>query len=423
MKRNQIILRISALVLAAVLAFTCTDSSVLAYDRLDRTTADAGASLALARFFSAHSDAQARLVKAINTIVAIAPQEDETVDPSERTQDEVDYEAPKTGVVCVEGAVNVRKSTTTLSPIVAQCVMRKELQVVGEHMVNGNLWYHVHVENTEGYVLGRFIRFGEDAVQYFVDLEESKKTSRHLPNDFTIPEGALAGLSDELAAELQDCAAQVRYCIRTDYPEAEENAHYLSMYAILSYMVENLERIRDVSLENRLGDVYNLAVSGIEGCTNARENLKEVAETTDEEFKQRMYAAIEERKKQERLTLGEEVVNFAASFVGTLPYVLGGASLTKGADCSGFLGQVYAHFGILDQDKANAHAYYSGSMRELGYAVSESEILPGDLVCYNGHVAIYYGDGICVHEPSPGKKAEFRDIHMLPIITIRRLIQ
>jgi len=136
-----------------------------------------------------------------------------------------------------------------------------------------------------------------------------------------------------------------------------------------------------------------------------------------------MYAAIEERKKQERLTLGEEVVNFAASFVGTLPYVLGGASLTKGADCSGFLGQVYAHFGILDQDKANAHAYYSGSMRELGYAVSESEILPGDLVCYNGHVAIYYGDGICVHEPSPGKKAEFRDIHMLPIITIRRLIQ
>ena len=115
-------------------------------------------------------------------------------------------------------------------------------------------------------------------------------------------------------------------------------------------------------------------------------------------------------------------MNYAASFVGSLPYIWGGTSLTSGADCSGFLGQIYAHFGLLDQATANAHGYTSSNMRNLGYAVNIHDILPGDLLCYNGHVAIYYGDGIAVHEPSPGKKAQYGDMYMLPIITVRRLI-
>ena len=43
--------------------------------------------------------------------------------------------------------------------------------------------------------------------------------------------------------------------------------------------------------------------------------------------------------------LGQQIVNYAVQFVGN-PYVYGGTSLTNGADCSGFVQSVYAHFGI-----------------------------------------------------------------------------
>ena len=42
---------------------------------------------------------------------------------------------------------------------------------------------------------------------------------------------------------------------------------------------------------------------------------------------------------------GSSVVSYAMQFVGN-PYVWGGTSLTNGADCSGFIMSVYAHFGV-----------------------------------------------------------------------------
>ena len=41
---------------------------------------------------------------------------------------------------------------------------------------------------------------------------------------------------------------------------------------------------------------------------------------------------------------GQEVIDYACQFIGN-PYVWGGTSLTDGADCSGFVQSVYAHFG------------------------------------------------------------------------------
>ena len=42
---------------------------------------------------------------------------------------------------------------------------------------------------------------------------------------------------------------------------------------------------------------------------------------------------------------GQEIVDYACQFIGN-PYVWGGTSLTDGADCSGFVQSVFAHFGI-----------------------------------------------------------------------------
>ena len=36
-------------------------------------------------------------------------------------------------------------------------------------------------------------------------------------------------------------------------------------------------------------------------------------------------------------------------------------------------------------------------MRSCGVGVSYSEAMPGDIICYSGHVAIYMGGGAIVH--------------------------
>lgn len=114
---------------------------------------------------------------------------------------------------------------------------------------------------------------------------------------------------------------------------------------------------------------------------------------------------------------GQEVANYAQQFVGN-HYKWGGENLTvggwknnadhlahdkteelkktcpfDGADCSGFVLAVYKHFG-----KTLSHS--SSSQASAGVKVdnpSESNMLPGDIVCYLGHVAIYIGDGKIVH--------------------------
>ena len=91
---------------------------------------------------------------------------------------------------------------------------------------------------------------------------------------------------------------------------------------------------------------------------------------------------------------GQAVVDYAMQFVGN-PYVWGGTSLTNGADCSGFVQAVYANFGV-------AMPRTSSAMRSAGTEVSYSEAVPGDVVCYEGHVAIYIGGGQMIHAPHTG---------------------
>ncbi|MBR6223269.1 MAG: C40 family peptidase, partial [Lachnospiraceae bacterium] len=105
-----------------------------------------------------------------------------------------------------------------------------------------------------------------------------------------------------------------------------------------------------------------------------------------------------ESKKEKSSSAGADVAAYALQFVGN-PYVWGGTSLTKGADCSGFTLSVYAHFGISLPHSASAQSGY-------GTRVKISELKKGDLLFYPslghsiGHVAIYIGNGQIVHASS-----------------------
>ena len=112
---------------------------------------------------------------------------------------------------------------------------------------------------------------------------------------------------------------------------------------------------------------------------------------------------------------GSSVVSYAMQFVGN-PYVWAGNSLTNGVDCSGFVHEVYAHFGI-------STPRYSQAFKSVGQAVSFDNIQPGDVVVYPGHVAIYAGGGVIVEAQSTkaGITAN-RNVQCHTILAIRRLV-
>ncbi len=94
-----------------------------------------------------------------------------------------------------------------------------------------------------------------------------------------------------------------------------------------------------------------------------------------------------------------DLVEYAKQFLGN-PYVWGGTSLTKGADCSGFVLSIYKKYGITLSHSSRAQA-------NEGTQISVSELLPGDLIFYANssgtinHVAIYIGGGQVIHASNP----------------------
>ena len=111
---------------------------------------------------------------------------------------------------------------------------------------------------------------------------------------------------------------------------------------------------------------------------------------------------------------GSAVASYGCQFVGN-PYVWGGESLTNGADCSGFVKSVYGHFGV-------SLPHSSGALTGVGRAVSTSDMQPGDIVCYSGHVAIYIGGGQIVHARSPSTGIKIGPVNYgKSIIAVRRI--
>ncbi len=110
-----------------------------------------------------------------------------------------------------------------------------------------------------------------------------------------------------------------------------------------------------------------------------------------------------------------EIAEYAQSFVGKLRYVYGGESLTSGADCSGFLQQIFKRYGIYLPRT-------SGEQASAGRKVSVSNLQAGDIIYYGGHVALYIGDGMVCHASSKKTGVKISKYNYRDIITCRNVI-
>lgn len=153
----------------------------------------------------------------------------------------------------------------------------------------------------------------------------------------------------------------------------------------------------------------------MEALKNETEVTFSYGETKAEE-EARLQAEAEQRAREEAQRKQEqrqEVVDYACQFAGN-PYVWGGTSLTNGADCSGFVQSVYAHFGV-------SLPRTSAAQRSAGYEVSYSEVQPGDIICYSGHVGIYAGNGQIINAQDPAHGIGLSSATYTSILTVRRI--
>lgn len=105
-------------------------------------------------------------------------------------------------------------------------------------------------------------------------------------------------------------------------------------------------------------------------------------------------SATSNKQVKDTSSLRVELVRYALQFKGN-PYAWGGTSLTKGADCSGFIQAVYKSKGITIPRTSKMQA-------KEGKTISLSKLKPGDLIFYGkdneiNHVALYIGNNKVIH--------------------------
>lgn len=133
------------------------------------------------------------------------------------------------------------------------------------------------------------------------------------------------------------------------------------------------------------GDVFAAAAEAPEAAPEPEVETETVAEAE-------ATSRDEVRYEAPAITIdGSSVVAAAYSLLG-IPYVYGGES-TAGTDCSGLVMMAYAAVGI-------SLPHSSGAIAAMGTPVSDP--VPGDIVAYSGHVAIYVGNGMMIEAVSEG---------------------
>ncbi|WP_377768799.1 C40 family peptidase [Corynebacterium mendelii] len=106
---------------------------------------------------------------------------------------------------------------------------------------------------------------------------------------------------------------------------------------------------------------------------------------------------------EEEIARGQRAVDYALSLTG-LPYVWGGTDPRTGVDCSGLTQLAWRHAGVelprLAADQARG--------RQVGF----DQLIPGDLLVWSGHVAMYTGNGMLVEAGNPVQSSPVRTTNL-----------
>lgn len=308
---------------------------------------------------------------------------------------EEDMEFANVVIAQVDSYVNVRSLPSEEGEVLGKLYNNSVGDLLGEE----NGWYQISSGNVVGYVKAEYCVTGKDAIE----------------------------LAKELGTRLAKVKIVTLY-VKKEMSQDAEVLGYLAMDDEVLVLDETSEWCK-VSIEEGDGYVLKEFVELHSEYVTAESKEEEMArlEAERKEREAVRLAAIQKAEEAmaaensvviteaaEPTEMGNAVAQFACQFVGN-PYVYGGTSLTEGADCSGFVMSVYANFGV-------ELPHSSAADRKVGYAVDGlSNAIPGDLICYSGHVALYIGNGQIVHASTSKTGIIISDANYRTILCIRRI--
>lgn len=295
------------------------------------------------------------------------------------------YEAPENlAIANVSSTLNIRKEPNSTSGKAG--ILAKDGACIVES-IDENGWAKVTSGEVEGYAFAEYLIMGEEAVAKAMETAvlyatvNSKVSALNVRTEPStnaeiitkVKAGERLVVTKEVVVNKDDATSQVWVEVKMDDDENENAVAYVSAdYVTVSY------ELNWASTYTPYGpDVSELRVN---------------------------------------------ICDYAKKWIGT-KYVWGGNSLTKGIDCSGFVQQVYKHFGY-------STPRVSRDMAKKYTKISIDELKPGDLIFYGkvstnyiNHVGIYIGNGKVIHSSTNYKGVAISSMYFYSILKCCRIIK
>lgn len=297
---------------------------------------------------------------AIATAVAEIPQE------TEKSIKELLPDYSNLGVANVDNYLNIRDKASEEGSLCGKLPKNAGCEILEE----SDGWYKIKSGSVTGYVKSEYLLTGDDAWNKADEIKTMTATVdtetlyvREAMNTDCKIVALVSGDESLEVLEQQDGWAKV---------QVDSDQGYISLdYATVGYSLPNAESVTELKESNSLSGTR------------------------------------------------VSIVEYAKQFLGN-PYVWGGTSLTKGADCSGFTMSIYSHYGV-------SLPHSSSAQSQMGTRVSADEVKPGDLLFYGSgnhvnHVAMYIGGGKVIHASTERTGIKISNAFYRTPITIRRFL-
>lgn len=415
--------RVAVFVVTAGLAISASSFTVLAKNKEGEVydESNVGISYAVDRYVAASADVEKEVFDSNSDL------------GTKKVTNRVIFKYPQfegKALATAEGEVNIREKATTDSELIGHIPYGEVCEVKSQ----GAEWTSIKYNDIEGYVYNEYLVFGDEAgkwaeanltkcavikvkTAYIKEKADAKSKCIKVANEgesYTVissgndwteislddGKGFVINSDIEVSFKLGSAVEKQEEVTTEEVTTEEESTEETTETTeeTTEETVEETEEPEEEVTEEEKDDIEDEASdeSEEEDEDEAEESEEEDEEEAEEETESQSY---EEPSGNSGSSTKSDLVNYALQFAGSLPYVYGGASLTDGADCSGFTMAIYEQFGYSLPHGATSQSY-------CGTEISVSDAEPGDLLFYPddegiGHVGIYIGGGQIVHASTP----------------------